>query len=132
MLTACEPYALWAIEDRPEADHFLRHPKVVWTPDVLPDFLRKVRILNGAHTALLVKARPRGFATLVWPKAADRGRVERLARGIGLARDLINTPAEHMGPAELAGAVEDPAGRPRARFRPGVPVPICFPRHESY
>jgi leucyl aminopeptidase len=63
------------------------------------------------------KARPRGFATLVWPKAADQGLVERLARGIGLARDLINTPAEHMGPAELAGAAEELAGRHGARFR---------------
>jgi tagaturonate reductase len=31
---------------------------------VLPYFLRKVRILNGAHTALLVKAAPRGFTTV--------------------------------------------------------------------
>ena len=62
------------------------------------------------------KARPRGFASLVWPEGADRGLVERLARGIGLARDLINTPAEHMGPAELAGAAEDLAGRPARAF----------------
>ena len=27
-----------------------------------PYFLRKVRILNAAHTALLIKAKPRGFA----------------------------------------------------------------------
>ena len=63
------------------------------------------------------KARSRGFATLVWPKAADQGLVERLARGICLARDLINTPADHMGPAELAGAAEELAGRHGARFR---------------
>jgi tagaturonate reductase len=36
----------------------------VWTADVLPYFLRKVRILNGAHTALLIEAAPRGFATV--------------------------------------------------------------------
>jgi leucyl aminopeptidase len=59
----------------------------------------------------------RGFATLVWPKAADRGLIERLARGIGLARDLINTPAEHMGPAELAPAADELAARNGARFR---------------
>src|SRR6202030_1734449 len=63
------------------------------------------------------KKRPRGFASLVGQKAADRGLVERLARGIGLARDLINTPAADMGPAELAGAAEDLAGRHGARFR---------------
>src|SRR5262249_50759246 len=45
MLTACEPYALFAIQARPGADRFLEHPAVVWTPDVTPYFLRKVRIL---------------------------------------------------------------------------------------
>jgi leucyl aminopeptidase len=46
------------------------------------------------------------LATLAWPKAADKAAVERAARAIGLGRDLINTPAEHMGPADLAKAVE--------------------------
>jgi tagaturonate reductase len=56
-----EPYALWAIESRPGLPRLLEHPAVVHTPDVMPYFLRKVRILNGAHTALLIKAWPRGF-----------------------------------------------------------------------
>ncbi len=30
----------------------------------MPYFLRKVRILNGGHTALLIKAWPRGFRTV--------------------------------------------------------------------
>jgi tagaturonate reductase len=64
MLTVCEPYALWAIQDKPRAWKFLQHPAVVWTPDVMPYFLRKVRILNGGHTALLIKAWPRGFRTV--------------------------------------------------------------------
>jgi tagaturonate reductase len=64
MLTVCEPYALWALEDKPRAWRFLTHPAVVWTENVEPYFLRKVRILNGGHTALLIKARPRGFTTV--------------------------------------------------------------------
>jgi leucyl aminopeptidase len=44
-------------------------------------------------------------AVLVWPKRADRARVEALYDAIALTRDLINTPANHMGPAELAEAV---------------------------
>lgn len=64
MLTACEPYALFAIEEKPGVARFLDHPAVVWTPDVMPYFLRKVRILNGGHTALLIKAWPRGFRTV--------------------------------------------------------------------
>jgi len=43
-------------------------------------------------------------ARLVWPEGADRGLAERLAGGICLARDLINTPANDLGPAELAEA----------------------------
>lgn len=62
LLAVCEPYALWAIQQK--TTPFLRHPAVVWTPDVQPYFLRKVRILNGAHTALLIKAWPRGLRTV--------------------------------------------------------------------
>lgn len=62
LLAVCEPYALWAIHQK--TTPFLRHPSVVWTPDVQPYFLRKVRILNGAHTALLIQAWPRGFKTV--------------------------------------------------------------------
>lgn len=62
LLAVCEPYALWAIQQK--TTPFIRHAAVVWTPDVQPYFLRKVRILNGAHTALLIKAWPRGFKTV--------------------------------------------------------------------
>jgi tagaturonate reductase len=61
MLTTCEPYALFAIQEIPGVPRLLNHPSVVWTGDVLPYFLRKVRILNGAHTALLIRAWPKGF-----------------------------------------------------------------------
>lgn len=42
------------------------------------------------------------FASLAWPKRADRGAVARAAAAIRLVRDLINTPANDLGPAELA------------------------------
>jgi tagaturonate reductase len=64
MLTVCEPYALFAIQKKPRAWQFLRHRVVIWTDDVTPYFLRKVRILNGAHTALVIKAKPAGFVTV--------------------------------------------------------------------
>jgi leucyl aminopeptidase len=60
----------------------------------------------GAYAFSRYKRPKRGFARLVWPAAADRATVEHLADAIMLARDLINTPAEAMGPAELAIAVE--------------------------
>jgi leucyl aminopeptidase len=64
----------------------------------------------GAYAFTRYKRRSRASGELAWPVEADRAEVERLARGICLARDLINTPAEEMGPAELAGAAETVAG----------------------
>ncbi len=45
---------------------------------------------------------PAPEAELVWPKNADRGEVERIALGTALTRDLINTPAQDLGPTQLA------------------------------
>jgi tagaturonate reductase len=64
MLTVCEPYALWVIRQRPHAWKFMTHPAIVRTDDVMPYFLRKVRILNAGHTALLIRSWPRGFRTV--------------------------------------------------------------------
>jgi len=49
----------------------------------------------------------KGFANLVWPAEADHGEVERAATATWLVRDLVNTPASDMGPAELAQAAQD-------------------------
>jgi len=46
------------------------------------------------------------FATLAWPERADQAAVERTATSTYLVRDLINTPSNDMGPAELAAAAE--------------------------
>jgi len=53
------------------------------------------------------KPTEKGFANLVWPAEADRGEVERAATATYLVRDLVNTPACDMGPAELAQAAQD-------------------------
>ena len=44
------------------------------------------------------KTKPR----LTWPAAAERDLTLRLISAIGLARDLVNTPANDLGPEELA------------------------------
>ncbi len=52
--------------------------------------------------------------------AGDGPEVQRarlLARSFYLARDLVNTPANDLGPAELAAAVQQVAGGFGARFR---------------
>ena len=39
---------------------------------------------------------------MVWPARADKARANAMAGSISLVRDLINTPAEDMGPSQLA------------------------------
>lgn len=53
---------------------------------------------------------------LVWPKDANQGHVLRVARGLCLARDLVNTPSNDMGPVELSQAAEQLAKEHRAMF----------------
>ncbi|HEV3260165.1 MAG TPA: altronate dehydrogenase [Gemmataceae bacterium] len=64
LLTVTEPFALWAVEVKEGRAGLFRHQAIVETTDVQPFFLRKVRILNAAHTALLSKALPRGMRTV--------------------------------------------------------------------
>jgi leucyl aminopeptidase len=107
---------LWALAALPDA-----LPDGVYALDGVSDRNAATRLALGwalgCYAFTRYKPRKRGFARLVWPQAADRARVEVLARAIGLARDLITTPAEDMGPEELAGAAEQMASRSGASFR---------------
>jgi len=58
----------------------------------------------GAYAFDRYKQVPDRGVELVWPEAADRDEVKRLAEATELVRDLVNTPAEDMGPAALAEA----------------------------
>ena len=58
----------------------------------------------GSYAFTRYKKPQRSPATLVWPTKDDRAEVERIANGVFLARDLINTPCEDMGPEHLADA----------------------------
>ena len=53
---------------------------------------------------------------LVWPKAADRAGVTRTVEATFLVRDLVNTPANDLGPRELASAARALARRHGARM----------------
>ncbi|HWL19012.1 MAG TPA: leucyl aminopeptidase family protein [Bradyrhizobium sp.] len=55
-------------------------------------------------------------ARLVPPDGVDTTDILRMADAATLARDLINTPSNDMGPAELAEAAKDVAARYGARF----------------
>jgi leucyl aminopeptidase len=71
----------------------------------------------GSYAFSIYKKPKRAPATLVWPAKADQAEVERLSRSVFLARDLINTPAEDMGPDELADAVKTVASARGAMLR---------------
>jgi len=54
---------------------------------------------------------------LVPPDGVDITDIARMAEAASLARDLINTPSNDMGPEELALAAEELAGRYGASFK---------------
>jgi leucyl aminopeptidase len=63
----------------------------------------------GAYQYAALSKPKRGPATLAG--AADRTAALSMARAVWLARDLINTPANLLGPAELAAAAQALAAR---------------------
>ena len=58
----------------------------------------------GAYRYARYHAVERDPARLVWPADCDRARVDSAVASTVLVRDLINTPANDLGPAELADA----------------------------
>ncbi|HLY56079.1 MAG TPA: leucyl aminopeptidase family protein [Stellaceae bacterium] len=70
----------------------------------------------GAYRYDRYRRSERAPASLAWPATADRKTVTALADGIALARDLINTPTEEMGPQHLAEAATALAGRHEAEI----------------
>ncbi|HUT87900.1 MAG TPA: hypothetical protein VMY37_00245 [Thermoguttaceae bacterium] len=64
LFAVAEPFALWLMDRSPDMPGLLEHPAVRVVEDLEPFHLRKVRILNGAHTALVAKARPLGLETV--------------------------------------------------------------------
>lgn len=55
--------------------------------------------------------------TLDLPQSIDRDELERIVDGVTFARDLINTPANDMGPPDLEAAVRALAARHGATVR---------------
>ncbi|GAB4149417.1 MAG: tagaturonate reductase [Planctomycetaceae bacterium] len=56
-----EPYALWAIERTAVLPKLFHHPAIQLVDDLAPYYIRKVRILNGLHTAMVAKFLPAGM-----------------------------------------------------------------------
>ncbi|MGC6471272.1 MAG: leucyl aminopeptidase family protein [Parvibaculales bacterium] len=62
------------------------------------------------------KAQDRSLPSLVIPKSLGIERLTAQLEGVCLARDLINTPANDMGPEALQESMESLAGRHNAGF----------------
>lgn len=81
-----------------------------------PDLAALSWLLSG-YRFLRYKSSPAEAPRLVAPAGADAARIERVARGMTLARDLVNTPANDMGPDALEAAALDLARRHGAAAR---------------
>ena len=66
LMNTAEIFHLWVIEGNFENEFPLKKAgiNVIWTPDVKPYKKRKVRILNGAHTSMVLAARLYGLSTV--------------------------------------------------------------------
>lgn len=61
-----EPFRMLAIaDDGGDRSVVPDHPSVIWTKDLSPYFLQKVRLLNGLHTAIVAKCLPLGFEHVI-------------------------------------------------------------------
>jgi leucyl aminopeptidase len=108
-------------------------PKDMFLPGRLPQHLPDgvYRFANEPHDARLAalafalgtyrftryrKAEARKLS-LDLPQSLDRDDLQHVVEGITLARDLINTPANDMGPAELEAAAQQLAAQHGASFK---------------
>lgn len=116
---------LFGLGDGAAADPF------IWSrlPGLLPDGLYRIEPapqegdiaalawVLGTYAFTRYRDRQAGKARLVLPDGADGEEVTRIAQSVFLARDLINTPANDMGPEELEKAVRALARPYKARVQ---------------
>ena len=96
------PKGLYALEDNPD------------NPDA--DLFALGWLLSAYDFARYREEKPEP-ARLVCPKGARRDDVLNQAGAIWMARDLINTPVEDLGPAELAGQAAELAKSSGGRIK---------------
>lgn len=100
VIDTAEIFHLWVIEgDKALAEEIPFHKiglNVLWTDDVTPYKMRKVRILNGAHTMMVPAARLAGFETVreamedeVVGRFMHRGVYEEIIPTLDLPRDEL-------------------------------------------
>jgi leucyl aminopeptidase len=77
--------------------------------------LATLSLLLGGYVFTRYGRKPGNEIRFVLPEGVDIERVRRLAEGAFLARDLINTPTNDMGPEALETAVRELARRFKAK-----------------
>ncbi len=96
-------------------------PDGVYRLGEVPDFCGGAQAvlawLLGLYTFDRYRKPKKRNLKLVLPADVDGEEISRIAAGVMLARDLINTPANDMGPAELAEAARQVARAQGAKFR---------------
>jgi leucyl aminopeptidase len=107
-----DPFALAAFsESLPEGVYAFRD-----VPDECLGSRAIVAWLLGTYTFDRYRKRNKRAAKLVVPDNADTADASRIAEGVFLARDLVNTPSNDMGPAELADAASHLARKHGAKI----------------
>ncbi|WP_077035883.1 M17 family metallopeptidase [Pelomonas sp. KK5] len=109
---ATDPFALAALPMAlPEGDYRLADEGLTLSPEAAA-----LSWELGGYQFDLYKPRRRAPAVLHLPSSPELERGLAQATAIAATRDLVNTPAEHMGPAELAKAAEMVAKQHGAKF----------------
>ncbi len=73
--------------------------------------LAALGLLLGGYRFTRYRKRREPAIRLVVPDGVDQAEVERTAEAVTLTRDLVNTPANDLGPAEIEAAVRTLAAR---------------------
>ena len=111
LMNTAEIFHLWVIEGDFEEEFPLKAAgvNVIWTPDVKPYKKRKVRILNGAHTSMVLAARLYGLSTV--KECLDNATV-RAFLDKTLSEEIIPTLGSTEEDIAFGGAVLDRFANP--------------------
>jgi leucyl aminopeptidase len=77
--------------------------------------LTALGLLLGGYSYTRYGKKPAAAIRFALPEGADPARARRVAYGVNLARDLVNTPTNDLGPDDLERAVRELAARHKAK-----------------
>jgi len=110
--TPGDPLPAGALAGRlPEGDWFIANPEAT---DIE---LATLGFCMGAYRFDRYRARPEKPVRLVPDASLDRQRLEAMAGAVALTRDLVNTPANDMGPDAIETALRTLGGQHKAAVR---------------